>query len=182
MYRRKSYPGRSDAGALLVMWVICLPAAWFFGHLIKDIPIRNAVVVAAGLDWAGERGTITVARAQRVYEGGGRGGGHRTVYCFGDFTPTGESLPLRDIRTHVDGPCEAGRVFPARLVRADPSNWIDGADQDQAYAGAGWGSALFVGVFMGAFLLIVGGIPIVCAVLFPIMILRNLYDRFRRTR
>ncbi len=161
------------------MWLLCLPVAWFFGHLIADIPVRSAVVVAAGLDWAGERGTTTVTRSERVFEGGGRGGGHRTTYCFGDFMPEGESRVLRDIRVHAEGPCEKGRVLPARLVRADPSNWLDGTDRDQAYAGAGWGSALLVGLFMGAFLLLVGGIPIICAVLFPVMLLRGLYDRFR---
>ncbi|MGI5219193.1 hypothetical protein [Nocardia sp. CA-290969] len=182
MHQQKPSPGRKDAGALLVMWLICLPLAWFFGHLIKDIPIRAAVVVAAGLDWAGERGTTTITRSELVSEGGGRGGSHRTTYCFGDFTPAGQLPPRRDIRVHVEGPCEAGRVVPSRLVAGDPANWIDGTEQDQVYAGAGWVSAMFLGVFMGAFLLLVGGIPIVCAVLFPVMFLRNLYDRVRRNR
>lgn len=88
---------------------------------------------------------------------------------------------LHDIRVHVDGGCEAGRVLPVRLVRADPANWIGGNDQDQAYAGTGWGSALLVGLFMGVFLLLVGGIPIVCVVLFPLMLLQGLWTGRGRT-
>ncbi|WP_280458900.1 hypothetical protein [Nocardia carnea] len=175
MSKRNPIRNNRDPGTLIVMWSVCLPVAWFFGHLIGDIPVRNAEVVLAGLDWAGERGTVTVTRSERVYEGGGRGGGHRTTYCFGDFSPAHGSERLLDIRVHVDGECDAGRVLPARLVRADPGNWIDGNDQDHAYAGAGWVSALLIGLFMGAFLLLVGGIPIVCVMLFPLMILQHLW-------
>lgn len=177
MSKRKPVRSNGNPGTLTVLWLVCLPVAWFFGHLINDIPVRNAEVVLAGLDWAGEQGTITVTRSERVYEGGGRGGGRRTTHCFGDFSPAHRSERLLDIRVHVDGECDAGRVLPARLVRADPENWIDGNDQDHAYAGAGWVSALLIGLFMGAFLLLVGGIPIVCVVLFPLMILRHLWTR-----
>lgn len=173
--KRKPIRGGGNPGTVIVMWLLCLPLAWFFGHLINDLPVRNAEVVAAGLDWAGEQGTVTVTRSEQVYEGNGRGGGHRTTHCFGDFTPAQGSARLRDIRVHVDGGCDAGRVLPARLVRADPANWIGGNDRDHAYAGAGWGSALFIGLFMGIFLLLVGGIPIVCVILFPLMLLQGLW-------
>lgn len=178
---RKPIPRNGNPGTVIMMWSVCLPLAWFFGHLIYDIPVRNAQVVLAGLDLAGDQGTVTVTRSERVYEGGGRGGGHRTTHCFGEFSPPHGSERLLDIRVHVDGECDAGRVVPARLVRADPANWIDGNDEDHAYAGAGWGSALFVGLFMGAFLLLVGGIPIVCVVLFPLMLLQRLWSGRGRT-
>ncbi|MFE0763741.1 hypothetical protein ACFW4X_24440 [Streptomyces smyrnaeus] len=172
--------GEIAVGPLLWMWLlICLPLAWFFGHLINDVPVYSARVVAAGLDWSGERGTVTVNRSQRVVEGGGRGGSSTVTHCFGDFAPAAGGAPLKDIRVHVEGGCEAGRTVAARLIRAEPDNWLTGTDQDQAYAGDGWGKALFIVLFMGAFLLIVGGLPIFCAVLFPVMILKGLYDRAR---
>ena len=181
MSKRKPIRGTGDPGTLIVMWLVCLPLAWFFGHLINDIPVRSAEVVMAGLDWAGERGSVTITRSAQVHEGGGRGGSHRTTHCFADFSPAHGSGRLLDIRVHADGDCDAGRVRPARLVRADPANWIGGNDEDHAYAGAGWGSALFVGLFMGAFLLLAGGIPIVCAVVFPLMLVQRLWTGRGRT-
>ncbi|MGW5383601.1 hypothetical protein [Nocardia sp. NPDC003963] len=173
MREREPAGGRGNSVALVVLWVLCLPLAWFSVHLIGDIPVRNAKVVAAGLDWAGERGDVTVLRSEEVYERDSRGGGRRTMHCYGDFAAAEGSGGFADIRVHVNGACEPGRVLPARLVRADPGNWIGGNDRDQAYAGAGWGSPLIVGLFMGVFLVLVGGIPIVGVVLLPLLFLRG---------
>ncbi|KAB2341621.1 hypothetical protein [Actinomadura rudentiformis] len=84
---------------------------------------------------------------------------------------------------HLQDGCKAGRTAQARLMRAEPDNWVTGTDRHHAYAGGGWGTALLVTIFMGAFLLLAGALPFVCTVLFPLQILMGLYDRVTaRTR
>ncbi|RMI38195.1 hypothetical protein EBN88_17435 [Streptomyces triticirhizae] len=164
----------------MLMWLVCVPVAWFVLQLVEDVPVRQARIIAAAFDWHGEKGTVTVSESKRVYEGGGRGGGSMRTHCFGTFVPDDGTAPLTNIRVHV-GDCEIGRVAEARLIPKDPSSWMIPNKTDQAYAGDGWGQPLVLLLFMGLFLLIAGGPFVLCAALFPVMILLALYRRWRPT-
>lgn len=168
----------ASISGLLIMWLVCLPVAWFAVQLFQDVPLRAARNIAAAFDWYGERGSVTISESQKVRTGGGRGGSRQETHCFGDFVPDDGSTPLPHVRVHV-GDCDEGRVVTARLVRKDLSSWVMPHDKDEAFAGHGWGTPLVLLLFMGTFLLIAGGPFVLCAVLFPVMMLQALVVRLR---
>ncbi|WP_158920528.1 hypothetical protein [Streptomyces sp. NBRC 109706] len=162
-----------------MIWLICLPVAVFVVQLIEDVPVLSARVVAAAFDLHGEQGTITVTESREVREGGGRGSSHTATHCFGVFTPDNGGPPLPDTRVHI-GDCDEGNVADVRLIRKDLSSWVMPNEKDTAYAfGHGWGTALVLFLFMGLFLLIAGGPFVLCAILFPVMMIAALINRAR---
>jgi hypothetical protein len=175
------WSGRDGAnvGALFVLWLICAPVAWFFVQLTVDVPVRSAKVAAAAFGWHGEKGTVTVSHEKEVYEGNGRGGGSKKRYCYGDFRPADGGRELTGIRVHLSGDCAKGREVAARLIRADLSSWMIPDKEDDAYAGSGWGVAIVLMLFMGLFCLLVGGLFMLCAATFPVLMVAALVRRLR---
>lgn len=162
---------RGNVGGLLVAWVVCLPIAFFFVQLTQDAPIRSVKAVAAANDWAGERGTVTVTHRKVYSDSSGR-----NRHCYGEFRPANGGPTLADVRIHLRGGCQVGRVVDARVLRKDHS-WLMPQKQHTAYAGTGAGEAIVVGVLMGLFCLIVGGPFVACALAFPVLALMTLAPR-----
>ncbi|MDT0264737.1 hypothetical protein RM844_00370 [Streptomyces sp. DSM 44915] len=180
MRLRRWFAGAEHAniGVLVALWLVCAPVAWFFVQLAQDVPIHQGRVLAASFGWAGEPGQVTISDREEVFEGGGRGGGSKRTHCFGTFTPADGSAPLPDLRVHI-GSCELESVADARLIRADHGSWLLPNETDQAYAGGSWGRPLVLLLFMGTFTLIVGVPFVLCAVLFPLMLVLALHRRRR---
>ncbi|HSA51358.1 MAG TPA: hypothetical protein VLH10_14795 [Yinghuangia sp.] len=83
------------------------------------------------------------------------------------------------MRVHLEGGCAQGRMVEARLLRKDTGSWLVKHGQDEAFAGTGAGTPLVLLVFMGLFCLVVGGPFVVCAVLFPLLMLTVVVQRRR---
>lgn len=160
-------------GGLFVAWVVCLPIAFFFVQLTRDVPVRSVKVVAAANDWAGERGTATVTERKPYTDSSGR-----KRHCYGEFRPDNGGPVLADVRIHLSGACQAGRVVDTRLLRREDS-WLMPQKQHIAYAGTGAGEAVAAGVLMGLFCLVVGGPFVACVLAFPVLVLRELASRRR---
>lgn len=148
------------------MWLVCLPLAYFFVQLTRDVPIRSGKAVAAAYGWYGESGTVTVTHGKTVVQDGGK-----RRNCYGDFRPNGEGATVVGVRVHLSGTCKDGRRVTVRLLRRDTRSRLIQEKENVAYAGTGGGKAIVVGLLMGAFCLVVGGPFVLCAVVFPFLLL-----------
>ncbi|UGQ08949.1 hypothetical protein LO772_18375 [Yinghuangia sp. ASG 101] len=167
-----------SARALGVLWLVCLPLAFFFGQLTYDVPVHSAKAAGAAFGWYGEDGTVTVTHVKKVTKS--RGGTERR--CYGDFhARDGDGAAVTGVRVHLDGGCTPGRTVDVRLLRADTGSWLIDHD-DEAFAGTGAGTPLVLLVFMGLFCLVVGGPFMLCALLFPCLMVLVAVRRRRARR
>lgn len=156
---------------MLIAWLVCLPIAFLFAQLTRDVPVRSAHAAAAAYDWFGEPGTVTVTHRKTVSETSGR-----KRYCYGHFRPADGGPTVTDVRIHISGGCRDGRKADARLLRKDDS-WLIPQKEHTAYADAGATEAILVGTFMGLFCLVVGGPFVAAALAFPVLILMTVIRR-----
>lgn len=165
---------------LAVMWAVCLPLAILFAQLAYDVPVRSAKAAGAAFGWYGERGTVTVTHSEKVRTS--RGGQERR--CYGDFRPrgAGDAVEVTGVRVHLDGGCTQGRTVDVRLLRADTGSWLIDHDEDEAFAGTGAGTPLVLLVFMGLFCLVVGAPFVLCALVFPCLMVLVAVRRRRAAR
>ncbi|MFC9894701.1 hypothetical protein ACFVMC_13515 [Nocardia sp. NPDC127579] len=143
----------SERWFAVALALVCLVVGCFFLRALVDLPGHAAR--GLGATWAGwgdSAGTITVTQKKR---GSGRSS---EIICRGDFTPD-DGGPVRStIRVSVES-CVPGRQVRAELVKGDPGNWNSANRADTAFEpGQGWGSLLFVTVFIGAFCLVLGSL------------------------
>ncbi|MGA4544306.1 hypothetical protein ACPA54_30390 [Uniformispora flossi] len=162
---------------MLVAWLVCLPVAFLFTQLTRDVPVRSAMAAGAALDRYGERGTVTVTHDKVVRQKSGS-----TRHCFGEFRPRDGGPVVTGVRVRLNGRCTPGREVDVRFLPKHTNTWLIPTRQDTAYAGTGAGEAIAITLFMGLFCLLIGGPFVVCAAAFPALVATTLARRARSAR